>query len=94
MCGGVGLSLCECVWSGAECVCVCVGEVGLIGSHFCPLPESVSVWKCCVCVSGCLVFYFLTRVERIYIGLKLASFIVLVHDYIQRTRNLIVQNKK
>lgn len=38
-------------------------------------------------------FFFLTRVERIYIGLKLASFIAPVYDYIQRARNLIVQNK-
>lgn len=36
---------------------------------------------------------FLTRIERISTGLKLASFIILVHDYIKGTWNLIVQNK-
>lgn len=56
-------------------------------------------WKGCVClrerVCVCIrMFVFLTRIERISIGLKLASFIILVHDYIQRTWNLSVQNKR
>ena len=45
VCGG-GLSLCE---------CVCVGGVGLVGSHGCPLPESVSVWRAAECVCMCVV---------------------------------------